>query len=114
MAAPRVCKDCKAEGLPPNRPATKPGPRCWSHDNIRRRNVRLRQHSARVATVYGLTDGAYWALYEAQGGRCAICGRGQGNPNGRKGKRNLAVDHDHSCCPGKTSCGAGTSSRLLA
>lgn len=103
--APHVCKDCKAQGLPLTRAATQPGPRCHSHHVQRKRELRLRQHSTRVATVYGLTDGAYWALYEAQDGRCAICRRAQGNPTGRKGKRNLAVDHDHSCCAGKTSCG---------
>lgn len=48
---------------------------------------------------YGLAEGDYQRLYEAQGGRCAICQRATG-----KTKR-LAVDHDHACCPGKTSCG---------
>lgn len=38
---------------------------------------------------YGITIDEYNAMYEAQGGVCAICG----NPNGEK---NLCVDHDHN------------------
>lgn len=33
-----------------------------------------------------------------QGASCEICG-------GKDEGKNLAVDHDHSCCPGKGSCG---------
>jgi hypothetical protein len=33
-----------------------------------------------------------------QGGGCAICRRDNG-------KRLLAVDHDHACCPGERTCG---------
>lgn len=38
--------------------------------------------------TYGITCDAYWGLFEAQGGRCAICGRAPG-------KKRLVVDHDH-------------------
>lgn len=104
MSAPvkvRVCKDCSNA----KRDAKYPGPRCYSCHNIRKREVRLANHGRRTLTVYGLTPEQYQALYEFQGGRCAICRRGMGNPNGDPRKRQLAVDHDHSCCPGKTSCG---------
>lgn len=37
----------------------------------------------------GITDGAYTALLEAQGGHCALC------PNTPKTRR-LHVDHDHA------------------
>jgi hypothetical protein len=48
-----------------------------------------------VAKQYGLTQEQYTALWELQGGKCYTC------------RRNAArcVDHDHACCPGKTSCG---------
>jgi hypothetical protein len=49
---------------------------------------------------YGLTPEAYDAILTRQGGVCAIAGCGRA-PNGKA----LHVDHDHSCCPGRTSCG---------
>lgn len=38
------------------------------------------------------------AMYEQQGGVCAICGEPSET-------RRLAVDHDRKCCPGRNSCG---------
>jgi len=49
---------------------------------------------------YGLTSSDYAAILSAQGGGCAGCGAAL-SANGRR----LAVDHDHSCCPGTKSCG---------
>jgi hypothetical protein len=48
---------------------------------------------------YKLTQEQYDEMYERQGGVCAICQ--QPPANGRV----LSIDHDHSCCPGLTSCG---------
>lgn len=48
---------------------------------------------------YGLTLDAYAAMFDAQGGRCAICRR-----EPREGYA-LSIDHDHNCCPGKETCG---------
>lgn len=102
MTAPekvKRCKDCEAEWLAagntgprPGRPraATFPGPRCASHNRLKKRADRLRAAQHRVERVYGLTPEQYDALYEAQGGRCAGCRRATG-----KTKR-LAVDHDHA------------------
>ncbi|MFT9654943.1 endonuclease VII domain-containing protein [Mycobacteroides abscessus] len=53
----------------------------------------------RAQRVYSLAPGAYLKLYNHQGGKCAICQRATG------ATRSLSVDHDHSCCPGKESCG---------
>ncbi|MEV7607254.1 endonuclease VII domain-containing protein [Paenarthrobacter sp. NPDC089322] len=49
---------------------------------------------------YGIDIDEYDEMLEAQGGGCAICTA----PLGAGGVR-LAVDHDHSCCPGEYSCG---------
>jgi len=45
---------------------------------------------------YGLTPEEYENLAQAQGNCCAICGTWV---------EVLWVDHDHSCCPGKETCG---------
>ena len=50
--------------------------------------------------AYGLEPSQYEALLAAQEGGCRICSRSP-EENGRA----LAVDHDHACCPGSTSCG---------
>ena len=42
------------------------------------------------------------ALYYEYDGKCAICGTT--DPNTGKGAA-FHVDHDHRCCPGRTSCG---------
>jgi hypothetical protein len=49
---------------------------------------------------YGMTWAQYQEMLALQGGGCAVCG-GQCSTG-----RLLAVDHDHSCCPGYArSCG---------
>jgi hypothetical protein len=55
-------------------------------------------HEKRVQETYGLGPGVYQQLLDHQGGMCAICRR-------KPGLKRLAVDHDHSCCPGPVSCG---------
>ncbi len=87
------------------RPAPYPGPRCYTHHKIEERRRRMAAAARRVQTTYNLTDAQYQRLMAVQGGKCAICRRAGGNQNGDKGKRRLAVDHDHTCCPGPTSCG---------
>lgn len=84
----------------PKRPAAHPGPRCTTHHRAKMKTVKARAHENRVVQNFGLPPGMYEALLAFQGGTCAIlyC-RAQGK------KRALAVDHDHSCCPGPTSCG---------
>lgn len=53
-------------------------------------------------SAYGLAEGQYAQMLDAQRGVCAICGKPQ-----IKGKA-LAVDHDHRCCVGVKTCGACT------
>lgn len=85
-AKPRAaCKDCKST----TRALTQPGPRCatcWRAETARRKNA---AHGAYVENTYGITAEEYKLLYEAQGGRCAICQRATG------AARRLAVDHNH-------------------
>lgn len=44
---------------------------------------------------HGLTSEQHRQMILDQGGLCAVCGRYDA----------LVIDHDHRCCPGKTSCG---------
>jgi hypothetical protein len=49
--------------------------------------------------------GAYAKFWNAQGGRCYLCGTELSEdkmPNGRG--RLTVIDHDHSCCPKHRSC----------
>jgi hypothetical protein len=90
----KPCKDCVADLLnvePKHgwRPAPHPGPRCVTHHRAWKRRNRDLAHGRRLESNFGITSELYWAIYEFQGGRCAICRLATG-----KAKR-LAVDHDH-------------------
>jgi hypothetical protein len=43
----------------------------------------------RLVLTYGIAGEDYWAIYEAQEGRCYICRRGTG------ARKRLSVDHCH-------------------
>jgi hypothetical protein len=59
-----------------------------------------------VATTYGITMDDYRRLLAAQNETCAICGQHETKRHHKTGVLfMMAVDHDHSCCPGKKSCG---------
>lgn len=105
------CKSCMNE-LRRIRYATKPEARDKARkaaSEWRKKQWRENPHYREEATAYmrkkmlrrdyNMTVEQYEELLAAQGGVCAICG--EANKDGR----NLAVDHDHSCCPGKKSCG---------
>lgn len=53
----------------------------------------------RIRNGYGLEREEYREMLQRQGGTCALCQRtwDRGKP--------LALDHDHSCCPGSKTCG---------
>jgi hypothetical protein len=54
--------------------------------NSRRSNYTLKN-------VYGVEHGWYDKTFEAQGKKCAICGR---TDSGRANSKRLCVDHDHA------------------
>lgn len=53
---------------------------------------------------FNLTPEDYDAMFEAQGGVCAICHK-RPDELKKRGTKRLHIDHDHSCCPGVRSCG---------
>lgn len=91
----KICKDCVTErggneyGFRVRPVVEGSGGRCATHWRDEKKRRKGSAHEKRVQKVYGLPAGAYQALYEFQGGRCAICGRGRGI------SKRLAVDHDH-------------------
>jgi hypothetical protein len=59
----------------------------------------IHQHKKTVKK-HGITYDQYLEMYEAQNGKCKICDGIETSHRSR-----LSIDHDHSCCPGETSCG---------
>lgn len=49
---------------------------------------------------YNISAEEYYQMLEDQADGCSLCGRTE-----QEEGKHLAVDHDHSCCPGKKSCG---------
>ena len=58
-----------------------------------------RKDAKHLYYIFGLTPDDYDRLLEAQGGVCAIC-NGPETHNSR-----FSIDHDHTCCPGRKTCG---------
>lgn len=57
---------------------------------------RRAERSADLRKRYGITESDYEALYQKQGGVCAICGKSETVPHGKTGKPGrLSVDHCH-------------------
>ena len=61
---------------------------------------RLRQYSVR--SRYGFDSVEELLAFEARYPQCGICGATE----------NLAIDHDHTCCPGDMTCGKCQRGRL--
>jgi recombination endonuclease VII len=114
---PRVCTGCnvlkEADAFPKPSPQGHNGlmtypTRCRQcrNDYLRVNSHRWEPHSRvlRREHKFGLGSGGYEALLAAQEGVCGFCRKPETKRlNGKVVA--LAVDHDHSCCPGKRSCG---------
>ncbi|MGW0245086.1 endonuclease VII domain-containing protein [Nocardia goodfellowii] len=93
MSKPPRCIDCIKEDIKTNRKATREGKQpylCASHRRARKIVRRGSTHERHLLETYGITADEYWALYEAQDGRCYICRRPR-----RKDAKKLSVDHCH-------------------
>lgn len=85
-----VCKEC-AKGFNKG----------WKETLSPEQKERYRR--AEQAALYGLTLEQFEEMASRQDGKCYVC-RGT-SQDGRGKDRYLSIDHDHKCCPGKTSCG---------
>lgn len=81
------CKDCVAEYV----------------RNRRRADADFRSRQLRSGRLsrYGLTEQQLMDMWLAQDKRCAICRV----ELAITGSGSYAIDHDHSCCPPRESCG---------
>lgn len=87
----RQCRICSREAV-----------RRYNRNNVEKIQEANR-HFKRLYN-FGLTKEKWLTLVEKEGNKCGICGSEYGTT--RDGKPcALTIDHDHSCCPGKTSCG---------
>jgi len=59
---------------------------------------RLKRYSL---SKYGITIEEYNKILKKQNKRCAIC-----KTKAKDSNKSFSVDHNHLCCPGKTSCGS--------
>lgn len=82
-----ICKDTKAAVEFYKSNTNKDGLHGWCKSCSDRRTVENGRKR-----LHGLTPEAYQVMYDAQGGRCAICAI----PEPRAGKKSFCVDHNHA------------------
>ena len=85
-SVPGQCKDCPSGT---KRRVRRPGPRCAEHARAFRVRQKADKHARWIQATYGVTAEEYQAIYDHQGGKCAICQRATGRT------KMLSVDHDH-------------------
>ena len=79
-------------------------PDYWKERELSRDPVirRVSNRKSSLKQKYGLSLEDFQDMMIAQDFKCAICKKREVfNESGKE----LAVDHDHACCPGKSSCG---------
>lgn len=63
----------------------------------KRKDIKVPKNEGHLRRTFGLSIEQFNALLESQGGKCKVCREVL--------DKTPCVDHDHSCCPGKKSCG---------
>lgn len=95
------CRDCrneyKRQWEQKNLDRVRSRQRQWVADNPSKVEAASRKHL--MEKRYGISCERYAEMLAVQKGVCAICNEVPDN-------HSLAVDHDHACCSGKTSCGS--------
>lgn len=73
----------------------------WRERNPGRRG-RMRDEKAELKWRYGITPDQWQEFFDTQNGLCYLCDE----PLNIETRHGINVDHDHSCCRGKRSCGS--------
>src|SRR5438270_3801968 len=68
-------------------------------DKVDRDADPAKQRERKLRYYYNISPAQYDIMWQAQAGKCAICGRMEEECG------QFAIDHLHSCCSGKRSCG---------
>lgn len=99
-------KPCEIGCTCGHHPEGKLPPEQWTERQRSRERARVRhprtpeqQRRYLLKAQHGMTPGDWDAMWSAQRGRCCYCERSL--PVDRK---QVHIDHDHSCCPPKRSC----------
>jgi Recombination endonuclease VII len=109
----RLCVRCKAEqeiSCFGSDARYKDGTKTWckscERDAARRwrKNNQETVRESKLKHKFNITSSQYKTILDKQNGLCGICGQEETTKTAGK-LRNLAVDHDRSCCPGERSCG---------
>ena len=111
----KECKDCGVEkslDMYYRHPNAKDGRRAkckecekaWENSPDTKSMTASRRR-ARQLNQYGISPAQYENWLIKQHGLCAICKKPEQTIGLDGTPRLLCVDHDHSCCPGRRSCG---------
>jgi hypothetical protein len=76
------------------RPCMSDARKQWAKDNPQLNRARVRK------SKYNITQDQFNQILSSQEGKCAVCRDTEPGGHG-----NWHVDHDHSCCAGRKSCG---------
>jgi hypothetical protein len=89
------CRECSAAAMNAYRTAH-PDRVAASKRRTHLKHYKTKGRAYRLKAKYGLTAAEYQELFDAQDGRCAICGeRASGRANNGAVHTELSVDHDH-------------------
>lgn len=68
-------------------------------------NRRVNQRRSALKHFFNMTEEQYHVMLEQQKGACFICDHVPNGTDTYRSGKNLAIDHDHTCCSGSRSCG---------
>lgn len=99
------CKEDKSTSLFHRDRSRPDGYKPWCKDCAPKPDP-LYARRSHLKVTFNITLEFYEEMLKKQNYACAVCGKKETNkPTRGVGEPVLAIDHDHSCCPGRKSCG---------